>query len=53
MRADMEQDLDYICQDCIYLSYDMMCNCVCTKKNCAANEFNRACEDLNLKENSV
>ena len=46
----MEQDLDYICQDCIYLFYDMVCNCVCTKKNCRANGFDRVCDDLKLRE---
>ena len=49
----MEQDLDYICQDCIYLMPDMLGMWKCTKHNYAVNEFDRACEDLKLREDKV
>jgi len=52
----MEQDLDYICQDCIFLSVDDAMNDVCNfveGKHISTYRFDKACKNFKLWEERV
>ena len=52
----MAQDLDYICQDCIFLGVDDAMNDVChfvEGKHIRTYRFDKACKNLKLWEGRV